>query len=100
MAVRRTKRRKETAEVHHDHVLHWHDHFRVQSNADHAGCDVISYCCNAIRLCLNLTMCDDQGRRKSPYPAGQQVFLNAYGLQAVDRERLNWFQSLSVYLAV
>jgi aminoglycoside phosphotransferase (APT) family kinase protein len=33
-------------------------------------------------------------------PAGQQVFLNAYGLEAVDHERLNWFRSLSVYLAV
>ena len=32
--------------------------------------------------------------------AGQQVFLNAYGLEAVDRERLDWFRSLSVYLAV
>ena len=32
--------------------------------------------------------------------AGQQVFLNAYGLAAVDRERLDWFRSLSVYLAV
>ena len=33
-------------------------------------------------------------------PAGQQVFLNAYGLESVDRERLDWFRSLSVYLAV
>jgi aminoglycoside phosphotransferase len=33
-------------------------------------------------------------------PAGQQVFLNAYGLEAVDHERLAWFRSLSVYLAV
>jgi aminoglycoside phosphotransferase (APT) family kinase protein len=33
-------------------------------------------------------------------PAGQQVFLNAYGLEAVDRERLGWFRSLSVYLSV
>jgi aminoglycoside phosphotransferase (APT) family kinase protein len=33
-------------------------------------------------------------------PAGQQVFLNAYGLEAIDRERLGWFRSLSVYLAV
>jgi aminoglycoside phosphotransferase (APT) family kinase protein len=33
-------------------------------------------------------------------PAGQQVFLNAYGLEAVDHERLSWFRSLSVYLAV
>lgn len=33
-------------------------------------------------------------------PAGQQVFLNAYGLQTIDRERLDWFRSLSVYLAV
>ncbi|MFZ2413731.1 MAG: phosphotransferase [Candidatus Cryosericum sp.] len=32
--------------------------------------------------------------------AGQQVFLNAYGLEAVDRDRLEWFRSLSVYLAV
>ncbi|HWQ21602.1 MAG TPA: phosphotransferase [Clostridia bacterium] len=31
---------------------------------------------------------------------GQQVFLNAYGLEAVDRKRLAWFRSLSVYLAV
>lgn len=33
-------------------------------------------------------------------PAGQQVLLHAYGLDAVDRERLDWFRSLSVYLAV
>jgi len=33
-------------------------------------------------------------------PAGQEVFLNAYGLEAVDHERLAWFRSLSVYLAI
>jgi hypothetical protein len=94
------RRHGSEAYEHHYHVLHWHDHFRVQSNADHAGCDVISYCYNAIRRYLNITTCDDQGRRKSPYPADPQVFLNVYGLEAVDRERLDWFRSLSVCLAV
>lgn len=31
---------------------------------------------------------------------GQQVFLNAYGLGAIDRERLDWFRSLAIYLAI
>jgi len=31
---------------------------------------------------------------------GQQVLLNAYGLNVIDRERLDWFRSLSVFLAV
>ncbi len=33
-------------------------------------------------------------------PDGQQVLLNAYGLGAIDRERLDWFRSLAIYLAI
>lgn len=31
---------------------------------------------------------------------GQQVFLDAYGLDGIDRERLDWFRSLAIYLAI
>lgn len=33
-------------------------------------------------------------------PDGQKVLLTAYGLNAVDEERLAWFRALAVYLAV